>query len=569
MPATQMPSTPPPATTRRRAWLGLLLVLILDTAVLLFLIHHILAFQHYPFDSDEANHALAAQQMALALRGGDLGGFAQLFAAQNFYPPGVTWLKALVFLLVGSTAVTARLFSALSLFLAVPVLYAICLEIDKKYGWLSGLITAILTLTVFSLLVNAALVMLETPGLLISMLALWAYLRVLKRPSPAHLLLTSLLLTLTVLTKYTYGAVTLTAVALNEALTELSLAYSSFRHGSPITHHASRITDHGLRTWQRWLYLFGPLTLALLLWLARPGNLSGAVDYAQPLAADEAWLSWRGLAYYPLSLARFETPAPLFALVNLAGLVWAIANWHAPGIRLLLIYFLGGMGLIMFINHPFNPRFIVTFVPALHVLTAVMLTHALHIARHQWPQTPTWQRAAIFLMAGLLLLASWQSVRVLSDRFQQFGAIMAVEYETHPALNDLADWLQNEIPPDARFFLVNPWDQFSAEAMSWRLATTNQTIWTAPSAVLPSPTPDNLAQFQQTLAASQVEYVVVLEGGPWGVPAWPEYTAVIENGFDEMSRRQFTIPFHTQDEWGQASGRHEWQIQVIIYEKEE
>ncbi|GIK58823.1 MAG: hypothetical protein HND44_14575 [Chloroflexi bacterium] len=544
MPAAHIPATPSPAA-RRRNWLGLLLVLVLDTAVLLFLIRHILAFQQYPFDADEANHALAAQQMALALGAGDLGEFAHIFAAQNFYPPGLTWLKALLFLLFGGTAVTARLFSAFSLFLTVPVLYAICLEIDEQYGWLSGLIAAALTLTMLSLLVNAALVMLETPGLLISMLALWAYLRALKRPSPARLLFTSLLLTLTILTKYTYGAVTVTAVA----LTELTLAYRSFPHASRITHHASR-------TWQRWAWLFGPLALSLLLWLARPGALGGAVDYAQPLAANEAWLSWRGLVYYPLSLARFETPAPLFALINLAGLFWAIANWRIPGIRLLLLYFLGGMALIMFINHPFNPRFIATFVPALHVLTAVMLTQALY---HRWPQTPPWQRTAIFLIAGLLLLAGWQSIRVLSDRFRQFGATMEVEYETHPALNDLADWLQNEIPPDARFFLVNPWDQFSGEAMSWRLATTNQTTWTVPYAILSTATPDSLAQFQQTLTASQVAYVVMLEGSPWGAPAWPEYTAVIENGFDEMRRRQFTIPVH---------GQTPWQIQAIIYERE-
>ncbi len=546
--ATQAPILLSPAA-RRRAWLGLALVLALDTAVLLFLTHHILTFQQFPFDSDEANHALPAQQMALALGAGDLGSFAHLLAAQNFYPPGLTWLKALLFLFFGGTAVTARLFSVLSLFLTIPVLYAICLEIDERYGWLSGLIAAALTLSMNSLLVNGALVMLETPGLLVSMLALWAYLRVLKRPSPARLLLTSLLLTLTVLTKYTYGAITVTAVT----LTELTLAYNSFPHASRITHHASR-------TWQRWAWLFGPLALILLLWLARPGSLSGAVDYAQPLAGDAAWLSWRGLAYYPFSLARFETPAPLFALVNLAGLIWALANWRIPGIRLLLLYFLAGMALIMFINHPFNPRFIATFVPALHLLTAVMLTQLLDTARHQWPQTPTWRRAAIFLLTGLLLLAAWQSVRVLPDRYRQFGATLEVEYETHPALNDLADWLQSEIPPHARFFLVNPWDQFSAPALTWRLATSNQTTWTVPSAILSAATPDTLAHFRQQLNESHVQFVVVLEGGPWGAPAWPDYTAVIENGFDEMSRRQFTIPVH---------GQTPLQIQAIVYERED
>jgi 4-amino-4-deoxy-L-arabinose transferase-like glycosyltransferase len=394
---------------------------------------------------------------------GNLGEFFQRLTAQNFYPPGVTWLKALVFWLWGGTAVTARLFSAVCLFLALPVLYAICLEIDERYGWLSGLIAASLTATMTSLLVNGTLVMLETPGLLVSLLALWAYVRAGKRPSSGRLFLASFCLILTVLTKYTYGAVTVTAVV-------LSANWCLFL--------AMCVMDGVPLPWRRWAALFAPLAVVLLLWLARPGSLSGVLDYAQPLAGDgNAWLCLARFAYYPLSLARFETPAPLFALVNLAGLVWALVNWRKPGIQLLLGYFLVGMALIMFINHPFNPRFIATFVPALHVMTAVMLTNLLLPLRHRWRQ------AVPLLLGGLLLLAGWQSAQTLPQRFALFGSRLEVEYETQPVLNELAAWLEEEISPNGRFLLINPWDQFSAEALSWRLAAEHQTSWIVPSLV--------------------------------------------------------------------------------------
>lgn len=560
MPAVSLFPAAASSAVRRHVWLGLLVVLGMYTAVLLFLTHHILTFQHFPFDTDEANHALPALHMALVLEAGNLGDFFRLLTAQNFYPPGVTWLKALVFWLWGGTAVTARLFSAVCLFLVGTVLYAICLEIDEKHGWLSGLITASLTLVMTSLLMNGTLVMLETPGLLVSLLALWGYLRAGKRPSPGRLLLTSLFLILTVFTKYTYGAATLTAVA----LTELTLVTGNFRHG--------------LRAlpWWRWFALFAPLALALLLWLVRPGNLNAVVGYAQPLSQNESWLSWRGFAYYPLSLARFETPAPLFALVNLVGLGWGFANWRRFGIRLLLFYFLAGMGLIMVINHPFNSRFIATFVPALHLLTAVMLTNLLLPLRHRWRQ------AVPLLLGGLLLLAGWQSARTLPQRFTLFGSRLEVEYETQPVLNDLAAWLKDEISPNARFLLINPWDQFSAEAMTWRLAVEHQITWNVPAMILPPATAENLAQFRQHLQESEVQFVVVLEGGPWGTPAWPEYTAVIQDGFDEKSRHQFAVPFYDLDDWlnhhqpttpeweqVKAEGRHDLQIQAIIYQKEE
>lgn len=559
MPAvSRLPAASSPAL-RRRLWLGLLLVLVMATAVLLFLTHHILAFQHFPFDSDEANHALPALQMALALDVGNLGEFFQRLTAQNFYPPGVTWLKAVVFWLWGGTAVTARLFSAVCLFLAMPVLYAICLEIDERYGWLSGSIAAGLTLIMTSLLVNGTLVMLETPGLLVSLLALWAYVRAGKRPSSGRLLLTSFCLILTVLTKYTYGAVTVTAVVLNE----LVQVVGNVRHGSRSL------------PWRRWAALFAPLAVVLLFWLARPGSLSGALDYAQPLSDGNAWLSWRGFAYYPLSLARFETPAPLFALVNLAGLAWALANWRKPGIQLLLGYFLVGMALIMFINHPFNPRFIATFVPALHVVTAVMLTNLLLPLRHRWRQ------AVPLLLGGLLLLAGWQSAQTLPQRFALFGSRLEVEYETQPVLNELAAWLEEEISPNGRFLLINPWDQFSAEAMSWRLAAEHQISWIVPSVVLPPVTAESVTQFRQQIQQSEAQYVVVLEGSPWGAAAWPDYTAVLEDGFDEKSRHAFTVPFYELDDWlnnhqptvsewesVKANGRRDLHIQAIIYAKE-
>jgi hypothetical protein len=76
--------------------------------------------------------------------------------------------------------------------------------------------------------------------------------------------------------------------------------------------------------------------------------------------------------------------------------------------------------------------------------------------------------------------------------------------------------------------------------------------------------------------------VVVLEGSPWGAAAWPDYTAVLEDGFDEKSRHAFTVPFYELDDWlnnhhqptvsewesVKANGRRDLHIQAIVYEKE-
>ncbi|MCP4357422.1 MAG: glycosyltransferase family 39 protein [Chloroflexi bacterium] len=548
-----------------RGRIGWLLLLLLDTAVFTFITRQIITFQQYPFDSDEASHTLGGLDMALALRAGAVSEFVAAFGRQNFYPPGVAWLKALAFIAFGDTILVARLFSAVCFFLAVLLVYAIGQQIDRQYGWLSGLIAAGLTLTMQSLLITSALVMLEAPGLLVSLLLLWVYLRALARPSRGRLILVSFLLALTILTKYTYGAVALGAVG----LMELSLCRPS----------TSAIQS---QIKERWLWLFGPLALVMLLWIANPLTLAGVFDYAQPLPSNEPWLSLDGLQFYPLSLALHDVPAPLFALVSVAGLAWAVVHWRNPGIRLLLLYFLLGMGLIMLVNHPHNYRFIAPFVPALHLLTAVMLTNLLDIAKNRWDETGKGGRTAVVMVTILLLLAGLQSIVVLSDRFRQYPSVMEVEIETDPALNKMAIWLQMQIPPGSRFFMLNYWDQFSPEAIAWRLGQQAVPIpeATMPAAVLTAASPATLQTLQQSLAAQQTEYVVVLEGGPWGTAAWPEYTQIIETDYDEMSRNQFTIPLYSVGDWldthlltmpaweeVKADGRTELHIQAIVYRR--
>ena len=213
------------STTEQRhktaEWLSLLLVILLSGLVVFFIGRQVLAYTNYPFDFDEANHANGALALFLELRAGDIGGFFSELYGQGFYPPGFSWMKAVAFLLFGPSALTGRLFSLLCL---VPRLSGDLLSwrgrlMNVMAGW-PGLVAVALTLTIQPLLINAAQVMMEAPGLLATFAFLWLYVRVLKRPSPSRLIITSLLLALTFFTKFTFGVIAVGTVG----IMELSLA---------------------------------------------------------------------------------------------------------------------------------------------------------------------------------------------------------------------------------------------------------------------------------------------------------------------------------------------------------
>jgi len=112
---------------------------------------------------------------------------------------------------------------------------------------------------------------------------------------------------------------------------------------------------------------------AAALWFIQPDKIAGFVGFTHPLSSSEPWLSLQNAGGYARSLAIHNLPSPLFVIVAAGGLLWALWQWAQRPLRPLVFYFVIGMGMIMVVNHPLNTRFIVTFVPALTILTGLMV----------------------------------------------------------------------------------------------------------------------------------------------------------------------------------------------------
>lgn len=551
--------------TKHVGRIAFLFVLFLAFSVSLFLSRQVITYSHYPFDTDEANHALGGLEVANALARGDwLAAVGQSYS-KDFYPPAVDWINAPVFLLFDATPTTARLVGVVCLFLACLVIFAIGLALEEKRGWLAGLVAVALTLTARPLLVHSALNMLEAPGLLVSMLFLYSYLRTLRRPTRRNLLVTSSLLLLTFLTKYTYGVVVVATLLLVEA----SLLFT--RHeGESFGQCLKRLAR------RRWPWLLGPFVVGVVVWFGRPEKIATFFTYTRPLAEEQAWFSLDNVFFYLRSLAVHYGPGPIFSLITVASLVWAAMRWRNPRLRLLLVYFLVGMVAIMLVNHPPNPRFIATFVPAAHLLTGGLVVWLLR----RWQHTRR-QRVRLRLLGVtlVLLFATVVGIPTVIGRYAVYPSALEAYLETTPVNNVMAAWIDEQLPEEAAVLLVNYWDQFSPETLAWHLKAQRRTSSIEVEGMLMEPaTPQTVAELQQRLAAVGATHLVLLEGGPWGASFWPEYTDALADRLEPVAEREFTLQMYDAadyldyasldpESWEpiKAESLYEMKVGVIIY----
>jgi hypothetical protein len=405
---------------------------------------------------------------------------------------------------------------------------ALCLQIDPPQGGLAALTAVLLMLSSSTLLIYATLSMVEMPGLFVSLLFLWLYVRALPQGTPRRLLLVSLVMIVVFLSKYTFGIV----VVLTAAVTELTLL-PGFKSREMAQTVKSHLTG-------RWLYLFGPFLFAAVLWFAQPEKIAGFVGFTQPLSSNEPWLSLQNASGYLRSIALHNLPSPLFIIVAASGLVWALWQWAQRPLRPLVFYFVIGMGMIMVVNHPLNTRFLVTFVPALAILTGLMVAF---LWRQR--QLPGKQTAAAVLL-GLIGLFFILSVPHTWRRWTQLDSLLAVMMETDPAIDEMANWIQEQVPPGQTVFLVNYWDQLTPNLFDWYQGLRDPADLARPSPylIVTPATAESVAAARQTILASQADYLVLFEGGPWGAAFWPEYTAVLGDVLIPVARTEFTVPSH-------------------------
>jgi hypothetical protein len=168
---------------------------------------------------------------------------------------------------------------------------------------------------------------------------------------------------------------------------------------------------------------------------------------------------------------------------------------------------------------------------------------------------------------------------VVAGRYAAFPSALEAYLETTPENNDMAAWIDKNLPDDAAVFLVNYWDQFSPQTLAWYLQSQQRVSAIKVDGMLIEPaSPSAIAGLNQKLETGGATHLVLLEGGPWGAPFWPDYTAALADKLTPVAESDFTLSMYDAadwldhsilepDTWEQAKqeSRYEMEVGVIVY----
>jgi hypothetical protein len=459
-------------------------------------------FAAYPPAFDEAIHLLPVIEVAQAVRARDAAALAEATFNQGrtvSYPFFHSWLSFPAWM-VSPHLTTLRLLSLLYLVAAIGVAFglghALCRRPELR--WLAGLVSAGVTLVALPLWVYGSLVYLESAGLLLTLAALWFYLRALaeeERPARRRFFLTvtSLTVAATFLTKYNFGLFLAGGLLVNEVV-----AFGQSR-------------QHG---WERLLYLGGPAAVIVLAWLADPERLHGFLAYGRSQQGTLTYGQLESWLYYPRSFFRHYLTGPAALLAAGGGLLYALQRRRQSAYRVLLAYLLVSLAMLVVVPQK-EPRFLYTVAAVAFLPAGPFVAAAVQRIGGQ----PMVRRLGWGVVTVLLI---WQAAAVY-HRTTFFEPSLEVAYDSGPALRGAYDYiLEHGSPAGQSVHLLNSWHRFSLPALEWAALASgskspaNQHSRWLTAGPAPEPTAHNLEKLLERLQQENVLVVVSIDGSPAG-----------------------------------------------------
>jgi hypothetical protein len=335
---------PSPQSVRLRhsglPWIGIAIALALGVAVA-GSVNARLAPARGPLEWDEGGHVWKGYLATRALGRGDFAGLVEAAGSDPLYPPLHTSLLAGWFAVFGASERSAYALSAASLAIAALLMALLAWPLG---GWLASAIATLLVLGSPLHVELAGTAMLELPGTAFGLLTIAALFAHVRSGSRSSALIAGLAMGALFLYKYNFGLMLAAGVALFQ------------------------VTSWRRPEWRaRPVWLWAPLLIGAVAWLAPPGRIDGLIRFAGNRSNDIGWLP--SLVFYPSSVLRLYAAGPTAAAMVVLGIAGSLSLRARPDVRLLAAIALAGLG--MMTVHPFKfDRSIVTIVPAVWLIAA-------------------------------------------------------------------------------------------------------------------------------------------------------------------------------------------------------
>ncbi len=466
-------------------------------------VRSIYALQSCPPSFDETVHLLPAIQVANDLRRLDFVAFWKHSSTQDqlaYYPFLYSWLVAPFFLAWPPSLAVGRSTGIIFLGLSILIGFLLAGELSPhpSWRWLAGLTTAGMTMAALPLWAYAGLAYVEAAGLLVSIWALYCYVKSdTNRVTPVWLVACSLSVVGALLVRYSFGVLLAGSLALSEFLGCL------FVRRMPL---------------KRWLYLCGPAALLVLYWFSQPGKLSGFWAYSHLQEPNMEEWSIPSLTYYPRILAQLYIPDGLLAALVVAGVVVGLCQIRQHRHRAMLSYLV--FGLVVLTVVPLKlPRYACTVASVAFVIAGGGAV-AWAATRLAASLRSTVARVCAVLLAVLLLGTQASSALW---RLSYLDAAQEAVYSTTPDTSRAYQFIiEHTLAQGVRPFILNSWYAFNQYSLVWQYYSAQgtdarvTTFELAGTGFAPEPTPENLDRLLKSLAEQRVGVLVSVDGSPAG-----------------------------------------------------
>lgn len=394
----------------------------------------IIKFRNVPFPWDSGAYACEGLRIAQDLKTGDMISFAADSYRQGWWPFFHSWLLAPAFILFGNTYAVARGVSMFCFILFVFVLYLASLEMSRKQGHWVGLMTVYLALTSLPLLVLSAMCMSEMPGLLMTFITFFLYLKAIKHQKSFLFVCTSLVMALTLFTKWHHGLFVVFAIFITQlTATKKILSRSNYS-------------------------LFLPFLLIMMGWFVYPRHITSFFGHSTFQPQYYKFLSLENFLFYPKSFFQVYHSSWIIALVVAIGFIISLRRIKDPRIRLFVIHILIGM-ILMTIKLDNRHRYIISIVPSIWILGASQLAELMDYLKSRLPSRKIKIALAFFIMAGISIITFISVPRL----YQEYpDSLLNFNYYNDERPNKAYEFVARNVERHNQIAVFSSWDYFNS-----------------------------------------------------------------------------------------------------------
>ncbi|MFC2141385.1 ArnT family glycosyltransferase [Acidobacteriota bacterium] len=386
----------------------------------------------FPWDS--AEHAWEGLIIASDIKAGDLVSFLGDTYRQGWWPFLHSWLLAPAFMIFGNTYAVARLVSLLCVTIFVLIVYRIGLKMHPNQGIWIGLIVVCLCLTSRPYLVLSAMCMSEVPGMLMTFITFFLYLKAINEKSNYFYLCTSFFLAITLFTKWHHGVFVIFAVF----ITQLSLNKKILSRNN--------------------LALFSPFLVMMLGWFAYPPHIASFFGHSTFQPHFYTFLSFDNLLYYPKSFLQVYHSSGIIAVILGVSFIIALKNIKKSETRLFLAHILIGI-ILLTIKLDNRHRYIVTIIPSIWLLGATQLTGSIDSLMRFMKSKKSKIVSVAIVLSGIFVILYFSSLR----NYRTYPeALLKQQFYCDNKLNKAYEFITDNSNKHNHIVVFSSWDYYNS-----------------------------------------------------------------------------------------------------------